>query len=151
MDRDTEIERLIVKCANSSRKKRGVATFKMNDGLTNVAREHSLRMARARKIWHGDGVHLARISLSYKTIWDLLKPKFYKGCSGENVGQMYSGRVMGFNRPIITKKDIALAQHKSWMKSNGHRENILNSNFTLIGVGVVRNKNGYYCTQLFYG
>ena len=59
--------------------------------------------------------------------------------------------VKGFKYPIRTTKDIALAQHKSWMSSHGHRANMLNADFSLIGVGVIRNKSGYYCTQLFYG
>ena len=146
-----EIERWIVRYVNSSRKKRGIAQFRTNWGLTRIARSHSWRMSKARKIWHGDGVHQAGSSLSHKTIWDFIKSIFYRGCSGENVGLMYQGRVKGFKYPIRTTKDIALAQHKSWMSSHGHRANMLNSSFSLIGVGVVRNRNGFYCTQLFYG
>ena len=146
-----EIESQIVKFANSSRKKRGIVPFRTNWGLTRIARSHSWRMSKARKIWHGDGVHKAGHSLSHKYFLDFIKSIFYRGCSGENVGLMYQGRVQGFKHPIKTTKDIALAQHKSWMRSSGHRANMLNSDFSLIGVGVVQNKNGYYCTQLFYG
>ena len=146
-----EIERWIVKYANFSRRKRGISPLRANWGLTRIARNHSWRMARARRIWHGEGVHQAGSSLSYKSFWDFIKSIFYGGYSGENVGLMYRGRVRGFKKPIDTTRDIAQAQHISWMRSPGHRANILNSNFSLIGVGVVRNKNGYYCTQLFYG
>lgn len=146
-----EIERWIVKYANSSRRKRRITPFRTNWGLTRIARSHSWRMSKAKKIWHGDGVHQAGKSLSHKSFWDFIKSIFYRGHSGENVGLMYRGRVIGFKKPIITTRDIASAQHKSWMRSSGHRANILNSNFSLIGVGVVRNKNGFYCTQLFYG
>ena len=147
----SEIERRIARYVNSTRRKRGIAPLQTNFGLTRAARNHSRKMARARRIWHGDGVHRARRSLTYKTIWDFIKSIFYSGRSGENVGLMYKGRVRGFKRPIKTAKDIALAQHRSWMRSSGHKANILNSWFSLIGIGVVRNKNGYYCTQLFYG
>lgn len=38
----------------------------------------------------------------------------------------------------------------SWMNSDGHRANILNSEFTKIGVGCVTDSNGvYHWTQLF--
>lgn len=38
----------------------------------------------------------------------------------------------------------------SWMNSQGHRANILNPNFTAIGVGYVQNSSGVgYWTQLF--
>ncbi|MBS3136080.1 hypothetical protein J4401_03905 [Candidatus Woesearchaeota archaeon] len=146
-----QIERWIVKYANSARKKRGITTFRTNWGLIKIARIHSGKMARERKIWHGDGVHRAGNSLTSKSFWDFIKLIFYRGYSGENVGLIYKGRVKGFKHLIITTKDIAFAQHKSWMKSQGHRENMLNSNFSLIGVGVVQNKNDFYCTQLFYG
>ncbi|MBS3124344.1 hypothetical protein J4437_06995 [Candidatus Woesearchaeota archaeon] len=146
-----EIEKLIIKFANFSRRKRGIYPFRPNWGLTGIARSHSGRMAMTEKIWHGEGVHLAGSSLSYKDFFDSIMSVFYKGCSGENVGLIYQDNVKGFTHTIRTTKDIALAQHKSWMRSSGHRANILNSDFSLIGVGVVRNKNGYYCTQLFYG
>lgn len=146
-----EIERWIVKYANSSRKKRRITPFRTNWGLTRIARSHSWRMSRARKIWHGDGVHQAGRSLTHKSFWDFIKSIFYRGFSGENVGLMFRGRVMGFKKPIITTRDVALTQHKSWMRSAGHRANILNPSFSLIGVGVIRNRNGFYCTQLFYG
>lgn len=146
-----EIARWIVKYANLTRKKSGIPPFRTNWGLTKIARNHSRRMASAKKIWHGDGVHQAGSSLTHRGFWGFIKSVFYSGCSGENVGLMYKGRVKGFKHTIRTTKDIAMAQHISWMRSPGHRANILNSNFSLIGVGVVRNKNGYYCTQLFYG
>lgn len=38
----------------------------------------------------------------------------------------------------------------AWMNSSGHRANILNKNFTTIGVGCYQDANGtYYWTQLF--
>lgn len=146
-----EIERWIVKYANSARKKRGISPFRTNLGLIKIARNHSIKMARARKIWHGDGVHQAGSSLIHKSLWDFIKSILYNGVSGENCGIMYTGRVLGFKNQIRTIKDIAMAQHISWMRSPGHRANLLNPAFSLIGVGVAKNKNGYYCTQLFYG
>jgi len=147
----SEIEKWIIKYANSARKKRGITLFRTDSGLKRISRTHSRRMARARKIFHGDGVYKAGSYLTHKSFWDFIKPDFYRGYSGENVGLIYKGMVKGFKYPIKTTKDIALAQHKSWMGSQGHRTNMLNPNFSLIGVGVAQNKNGYYCTQLFYG
>jgi uncharacterized protein YkwD len=38
----------------------------------------------------------------------------------------------------------------AWMNSQGHRENILNKNYTQIGVGIAKASNGQYIwTQLF--
>jgi uncharacterized protein YkwD len=40
----------------------------------------------------------------------------------------------------------------AWMNSQGHRENILNSSFTDIGVGIAKNSSGsIYWTQMFIG
>lgn len=58
----------------------------------------------------------------------------YKG-SGENIawGQKTPKEVM-----------------KAWMNSNGHRANILNKNYTKIGVGYIKDRAGTaYWTQLF--
>jgi len=144
-----EIERWIVKYANSARKKGGIATFRTNWGLTKIARNHSGRMARAKKIWHGDGVHKAGSSLTNKSFWDFVKSIFYIGCSGENVGLMFRGRVQGIKRPVRTNMDIALAQHKTWMRSSGHRANLLNSNFSLIGAGLSEIKTDIIALNYF--
>ena len=41
---------------------------------------------------------------------------------------------------------------QGWMNSPGHRSNILNANYTAIGVGYYRNTSGTnYWTQLFIG
>ena len=146
-----EIERWIVKYANSARRKNGVIPFRTNWGLTKIARNHSRRMSRKKRIWHGQGVYQAGSSISFNSFWDFIRSIFYRGCSGENVGLMFRGRVKGISRPLHSNKDIAWAEHNAWINSAGHRANLMNPNFSLIGVGVIRNGNGYYCTQLFYG
>ena len=40
---------------------------------------------------------------------------------------------------------------KWWMNSQGHRANILNDDYTHIGVGVYKSGNTIYLTQLFIG
>ncbi|WP_296649299.1 CAP domain-containing protein [Romboutsia sp. 13368] len=47
-----------------------------------------------------------------------------------------------------TPKEVVNA----WMNSKGHRENILNPNFTTLGVGIAKDSNGsIYWTQMFIG
>ena len=145
-DHCKEIERYIVKFANYSRKKRGISPFRTNWGLTRVAKKHSKRMAKRNKIWHGNGVYIARENITYKNgFWrfiEFLFSNYVYSSGGENVAMTSSKG---------SSENIAKQFHKMWMKSPGHRANILNSNFSLIGVGVIRNKRGYYSTQLFYG
>jgi uncharacterized protein YkwD len=48
-------------------------------------------------------------------------------------------------------QNISLEQTMAdWMNSQGHRYNILKKEFTEIGLGYAKNKDGkYYCTQVF--
>jgi len=146
-----KIEGLIHKYSNISRRKRGLNSLKGNYGLKKLARNHSWKMAKSKHIWHGEGVHLAKSNITSKGILDFLISLFYSGCSGENVAMMPLGRVKGFRHPINNSNDVALAFHKSWMGSQGHRRNILNGSFNLIGVGVKKRGRYYYATQIFYG
>ncbi len=152
-DDSAEIERWIFNYVNIERRKAGRALLKTNWGLVRVARGHSREMATKHNIWHGQGVYLAKHRISYRSFWQFLYRLVfqYRGCSGENVGLMYRGRVKGYRFPIRTNKQIAWAQSRAWMNSPGHRENILRPSFKMIGIGVKQNKNGFYCTQLFYG
>jgi len=53
---------------------------------------------------------------------------------------------------ISSGRTTPQAQVDGWMNSEGHRNNILNSNSTHIGVGVKRDSNGvFYWVQLFIG
>ncbi|NLF80273.1 MAG: hypothetical protein GX572_03675, partial [Clostridia bacterium] len=40
---------------------------------------------------------------------------------------------------------------KAWLKSPGHKANILNARYTMLGIGYFQKSNGkIYCSQLFY-
>ncbi len=64
---------------------------------------------------------------------------------------MPKGKVKGFKKGVYTDKEIARALHITWMKSTGHRKNILNPDFKKIGIGVKRRGNKFYAVELFYG
>jgi len=151
----SKIERYILHYVNKSRKKRRCGFLKSNGGLKRVARSHSKRMAKKGKIWHGKGVHIARENITHKKgFWgfiDSLFSSYHYSGGGENVAMMMKGRVKGFKHSIRTSKDIASALHKIWMKSPGHKRNILDSKFNLIGIGVKKGRRGYFATELFYG
>jgi uncharacterized protein YkwD len=53
---------------------------------------------------------------------------------GENIGMGYIN---------------ATAVMNGWMNSPGHRQNILNSNYTELGVGLVQGQGGLYWVQVF--
>ena len=65
--------------------------------------------------------------------------------------------VMGLGGIHYSGENIAYGQRtpeevvKAWMNSEGHRKNILSSNFTSIGVGCYQNNGTFYWTQIFAG
>lgn len=136
------IERQILKHINRERKKRGLTSLTFDSGLQYLARRHSSKMRRKGRIWHGDNPKIAHEFANMSGI--------FRG-GGENVGMMAKGRIRGFKRKIRTDKDVAYALHRNWMRSRGHRENILNPSYAVVGIGVQRKGNKYYATELFYG
>ncbi len=100
---------------NQSRKQRGVRQLCVHPALQKAARAHSQDM-------------IQRGYFSHNT----------KG-SGRNPGQRlkaagYKWRTYGENIGFDSTPD---AMHKAWMKSSGHRTNILNGSFKEIGIGAV--------------
>ena len=60
-----------------------------------------------------------------------------------------SKRILGEN--IAAGQTSAKNVMKSWMNSPGHKENILRSNYSSIGIGCVKVNGIYYWTQIFGG
>jgi uncharacterized YkwD family protein len=93
------------------------------------------RVARYKSQDMRDLGYFSHTSPTYGSPFDMMK-KFglsYR-YAGENIAK-------GFSTPS--------AVVKGWMNSEGHRANILNKNFTKIGVGYVA--DGNYWTQMFIG
>jgi uncharacterized protein YkwD len=112
---------------NRVRVRKGLQPLRMNSKLAHVARNQSLDMARHHHLSHSvKGKNLGiRIKKSGYIYRDL----------GENVAK--------------SKKSSSHVVHM-WMRSSGHRKNILNPNFTEMGAGIKRVRNGTrYFTQVF--
>ncbi len=59
----------------------------------------------------------------------------------------YAFKSVGEN---ISRHATVLKSHAALMSSDGHRRNILGTNWTRVGIGIAVDKNGYvYMTQLF--
>ncbi|MDZ5474633.1 CAP domain-containing protein [Bacillus sp. 31A1R] len=120
-------EQKVVELTNQERAKYGLVGLKIDAALSKVAREKSSDMQRNNYFSH--------TSPTYGSPFDMMK-KFgitYR-TAGENIA-------MGQRTP----EEVV----KAWMNSEGHRKNILNANFTHIGVGHVA--SGNYWTQMFIG
>jgi uncharacterized protein YkwD len=140
--RINKIERGILNAVNRERKKRKLSSLSINKYLTSAAKMHSGNMAKYGFLGHTgkdgsqpvDRVRRCGGSSSY---------------IGENCHMMPKGRVKGIGN-VRTPSQVANAMMKGWMKSPGHKRNILKSNYRKIGIGVRSSKKRkYYATQVF--
>lgn len=120
-------EREVVELVNAIRAERGLGKLEENWELSRVARFKSRDMREKHYFSHtsptyGSPFEMMRaFGLAYRT-------------AGENIA-------MGYPTPASVVD--------GWMNSEGHRANILNPSFTVIGVGYVA--DGNYWTQMFIG
>ncbi|HVK13817.1 MAG TPA: CAP domain-containing protein [Gemmataceae bacterium] len=123
----SEDEQGVLDATNAERKAEGLPPLKPNPKLFAAARAHSENMAKQSKLDH---------VLDEKTPADRVKAAGYAfRMVGENVEH---------NAPTPAEAV------KDWMNSPGHKANILNKDFTEIGIAVARNDKGEpYWTQVF--
>ena len=126
-DHVSAYEQAVVELVNEIRTSRGLGALTENWELSRVARFKSRDMRELHYFSHtsptyGSPFEMMRaVGLSYRA-------------AGENIA-------MGYPTPQ--------AVVDGWMNSEGHRANILNPSFTVIGVGYVA--DGNYWTQMFIG
>lgn len=120
----------VVRLVNIERSKRGLSELSFNNELCNVSTLKSQDMINKNYFGHNSPTYgspfnmMNQFNIIYRT-------------AGENIakGQRTPAEVVN-----------------SWMNSPGHRANILNANFTDIGIGVAKSSNGtLYWTQMFIG
>lgn len=123
----TSIEQQVVNLVNQQRFKNGLSPLTLNWQVSRVARYKSHDMC--------DRNYFSHTSPTYGSPFDMLKQfNVNYSTAGENIakGQKSAQAVMN-----------------SWMNSSGHRANILNKNFTQIGVGYYKSNGTTYWTQMF--
>lgn len=115
----------VLTLVNAERSKAGLKPLTLNSTLTKSAQAKSQDMHDKKYFDHN--------SPTYGTPFQMMSKFGYKySYAGENIA-------MGQKTP----KEVMDA----WMNSTGHRANILNSNYTEIGIGYVA--DGSYWTQQF--
>jgi uncharacterized protein YkwD len=123
--------------------------------LTNeIRRQHHLSPVNRQDI-------LFIVSEAYSA--DMLVRHFFSHTNpegltaGDRLKSFYSGPIYAWGENIWEGSNISPADHedlarlimKSWMSSPGHRENILNPEYTDVGVGVAVRGREIRATQLF--
>jgi uncharacterized protein YkwD len=120
-DDTATLEQQLVDQLNQSRRQAGLPALSVDRQLTEAARQHSQLMSEKNTLGHvlpgetGVADRLAAVGVHFNR-------------SGENVG--YNSDFNGI--------------HAGFMKSPPHRENILNPNYTQVGIGVVKDNDGVY-------
>lgn len=118
----------VIRLVNVERSKRGLPALKANWELSRVARYKSQDMINKNYFSH--------TSPTYGSPFAMMESFGIRySAAGENIayGQQTPQEVMN-----------------AWMNSTGHRNNILSSSFSEIGVGLAKNRNGVcYWTQMF--
>ncbi len=123
------VEQEVVNLVNAERKKQNLAPLAIDWQVSRVAQYKSEDM--------GNNNYFSHNSPTYGSPFDMLKSfKISYSYAGENIAK-------GQKTPQ--------AVVDAWMNSQGHRENILNSKFTKIGIGYYIKNGTVYWTQMFIG
>ncbi|MEV5974437.1 CAP domain-containing protein [Streptomyces sp. NPDC051921] len=124
--RESAAEAEVVRLVNLERAKVGCTPIRNDSGLASLAGAYSADMAARNFFDHTDP--------DGATPWDRAAKVGVTGLGGENIarGQVDAAAVM-----------------KSWMASDGHRANILNCDYKVLGVGVHFGDGGPWWTQDF--
>lgn len=119
-------EREMVEYVNQERAKAGLAPLQVDLDLARVARIKSQDMV--------DNGYFDHNSPTYGSPFEMMR----------SFGISY--RAAGEN---IAKNRSVIGAHTALMNSEGHRANILNPNFTHMGIGIVENGGMVTVTQMF--
>lgn len=118
------VEQAVLDLVNDERAAKGCKALVIDDRITTAAQGHSADMAKLGYFSHE--------SKDRRTFDMRMRDAGYPKPGGENIA-------MGYDTPA--------AVMDGWMKSQGHRDNILNCSFTAMGVGF--DEHGNYWTQDF--
>lgn len=120
-------ERELLQETNEQRKKKKLGEVNPNSILMSLARSYAKQLAEKNVLTH---------ELNGQDLSKRIKK------SG------YVFRFVGENLAVGSYTPTEVV--KAWMGSKPHRHNLLNSDFTEIGIGIYKNKNGqiFYC-QIF--
>jgi uncharacterized protein YkwD len=124
---DPEAEQMLLDLANQARAQAGVPALKLDVGLSQAARIHAGAMVAAHQLSHqfaGEPSLPRRVGSASATLLDQ---------EGENVALDFD----------------AEDGHRHLMLSLPHRANLLNADYNVVGMGVVRRGESLYIVQDF--
>ena len=152
------VEEWITTITNEIREVEGLRVLEHRTKVSDIARAHSENMASHQRITHrldGKGPTDRALAAGYDCKADLGDGRYSQGLA-ENVSSIK--RIQDWFRPTrgvgawqlvgyrADEEAVARGLMEKWMKSDGHRENILKERYRRVGVGVfieLGEKRGY--------
>jgi uncharacterized protein YkwD len=129
-----KVEDEIFTATNNERVKAGLQPLKRNSTANSYARSKSLEMLNLNYFDHKSPNNGYISDIAKRDGWNYSR-------IGENIYTMTGSSASSASGTAI---------NNSWMSSPGHKANILNKDFTDIGIGVTYKNNKLYATQIFY-
>lgn len=129
-----QVEQAIYNKVNEERAKAGVPALSYNTTMEKYARIKSQDM--------GDKNYFSHTDLNGNYITTQMK--------ADGVSYNAWGENIAYIAGITDPTELANQFMTNWMNSEGHKKNILSTNFDSIGVGVYKIGNKVYATQEFY-
>jgi uncharacterized protein YkwD len=118
----------VIDLVNQERTNRGLTPLKYSEGLTRAARYQAADMSQDNYFSHDTKDRVGGQLVKKCGPWDRIA-NYYSGANGENAAAGYS------------TPDAVM---QGWMKSSGHKDNILNPSTRAIGVGFFQGSSGYH-------
>ena len=150
------------RAANYVRCKAGAKTMDTAKPLTNLAAEHSTWMARSRKLSHTSAVpgkqrfatRMRSSGIKFKTAAENIAAfDRFQFPSGEfkirNAGACKFAYQDGRAIPAHSYASLAQTVVAGWMKSSGHKRNLMNRRISLSGGGVAFDASAPYCGRYY--
>jgi uncharacterized protein YkwD len=131
-----QVEQMILDLVNAERRKAQAPDLTVEPTLQQIARGHSNDMLARGFFEHVNPDGQApgdRVAIEHRQLI---------GGAGENIGSLAG-------MDVSDQKKLAEQIMNMWMKSSGHRENILKPEYTHIGIGVAVKDKEVRATQLF--
>lgn len=134
-------EALLVALLNDERRENGLPLLLPDLRLSGLARGHSGEMRDLNYFAHESPTPHRR-TIKDRFLAVVTGVRSYS--IGENIARRYATGAYSLSPDAVTHT------HDEWMKSRGHRANILGERFERIGIGIAVNANGdYWATQFF--
>ncbi len=134
---DSVAEKFIIEYTNYERKRAGVPELRWDVRCNIAARQHAAEMLRLEYFSHTSPI---------KEIANPQDRTYHAGLSDDIVGEN-----IALHSEDRDAQGISNQLLKQWMESPGHRANILNVDFTHLGVGVVSVKDSVVKDSLIRG